>query len=86
MSQFNIAIDRKDFNKLDEESVDEYSKNSSNALILKGKKLTGTWITCIAKKINEYEGTNYSMLGKNGRINRQKKQITTRFFSGYGKY
>ena len=84
MSQFSIAISRSEFQKMDNESVDEYTKNSAGVMVFKGKKLTGTWINCVATKINEYEGNSYSILGKNGRINRQKKQITTRFFSGNG--
>ena len=61
---FKIAISRLDFEKLDEESSNEFIKNSEGVMVLKGKKLTGKWITSIASKINEFEGTSFLMIGK----------------------
>ena len=74
-----------DFEKMEDGSKDEYIKNSCDELVLKCKALKGTWVSCISKKINEYENTNYSMIGKNGRINRNKKRGTAKFFTGNGK-
>ena len=81
---FKIAISKSDFEKIDNESVNEYIKNSMGDMVLKGKKLTGCWISSISKQINEYEGTQFTMIGKNGRINRIKKQETSKFFTGTG--
>ena len=84
-ANFKIALSRDDFSKLDRESVPEYIKNSWNEMVLKRTKLTGTWISKIAAKINEYEGHNYAIIGKNGRINRVKKQETAKFYNATGK-
>ena len=81
---FKIAISKGDFSKIDYESVNEYIKNSKDEMVLKGKKLTGSWIASIATKINEYEGVNYTMIGKNGRINRLRKLKSSKFFTATG--
>ena len=76
---FKIAIDKSDFTRIDEESVPERIKNAEEELVLKGMKLTDTWITAISAKINDYEGNNYRMIGRNGRIKRMKQQLASNF-------
>ena len=60
---FKIAIGKADFEVLDTTSVDEFIKNSKGVQVLKGKKLTGTWITCFSKQICDYEGKNFMIIG-----------------------
>ena len=85
MNEYTIAIDKYEFDRMENEARDEYVKNANNDLILKCRALKGTWIETIAAKINEFENTSFSMLGKNGRINRNKKQGSAKFFTGNGK-
>lgn len=61
---FTVAINKCEFEKMDREARNEYIKNSAGQLVLKSRSLKGTWISAIAQKINEYEGTKYTMLGK----------------------
>ena len=75
MNEFIVAIAKSDFENTEEEAWDEFIKNSNDELIFKCRALKGTWISSIAKKINEYENKNFSMIGKNGRINCNKKVI-----------
>ena len=42
----NFRQFRSKFQKTDDESVDEYTKNSSEVLFFKSKKPSGTWINC----------------------------------------
>ena len=48
---------------MDDESLNEYCQDKDGKQIIRSKKLKGTWIKCISEKINEYEHTNYRMLG-----------------------
>ena len=84
MNNFRISITKDSFQQLDNGSVEEYTEDKNGKQVIRSKKLKGTWIKCIAEKINEYEHTNFKMLGKNGRINRSKKHSGARFFSGTG--
>jgi hypothetical protein len=61
---FTIAINASDFTRMEEESKDEIIVNAAKQPVVKGKILRGTWITPILKKINEFEGKDYSMIGK----------------------
>ena len=62
-SMYRISVAKADFEKIDQESVNEYT-DSDGVSKVRNKKLQGKWITCIAKQINAYESTNYNMLGK----------------------
>ena len=61
---FKIAITRAELSKMEEESIPDYNKNALGENIYKCQKLRGDWMNCIRKKINEFEGTNYSIIGK----------------------
>ena len=53
IQSFKTAISKSDFEKIDNESVNEYIKNSMDDMVLKGKNFTGWWSSSISKQINE---------------------------------
>ena len=62
-TSFTIAINKSDFEKIDQAATEEKILNANDEIVVKGKKCKGTWITQIMGKINEFEGTNYMLLG-----------------------
>ena len=60
---FQVAITKADLIKMENDSVVDYNKNSLGEIIYKCRKLRGDWINCIRKQINEFERTNYSIIG-----------------------
>ena len=61
---FQIAISRAELAKMEVESVPDYNKNALGENVFKCRNLRGDWMSCIRKQINEYEGTNYKIIGK----------------------
>jgi phage anti-repressor protein len=73
-STFQVAVARDEIAKIEKESVPDYNKNADRLYnVYKCQKLTGSWINCIRKAINEYENNDYSIIGQNGRINLERK-------------
>ena len=70
--------------KMLDESVQDYNKNAQGENVFKCRNLRGDWMTCIRKKINEFEGTNYPIIGKNGRMNPDTKTNRAKYFSATG--
>jgi hypothetical protein len=82
--EFQIAITKAEFTKMQDESVPDYNKNARGENVFKCRNLRGDWMNCIKKKINEFEGTNYPIIDKNGRMNPEKKTIRAKYFSATG--
>ena len=61
---FQIAISRAELAKMEVESVPDYNKNALGENVFKCRNLRSDCMSCIRKQINEYEGTNYSIIGK----------------------
>lgn len=80
MNLIKISLPKEAFQKIDDESINEYYEGKDGNQVLRCKKLRGLWVIAIVDKINEFEHTDYKMLGKNGRINRSKKQAGSKFF------
>ncbi len=52
---FQVAVARDDIAKIENESVPDYNKNAESVYnVYMCQKLTGRWINCIRKAINEY--------------------------------
>ena len=62
-TKFEIAITTSEFMKICDDSVPDYNKNAKGENIYKCQKLQGSWMNCIRSKINEYEQTNYPIIG-----------------------
>jgi hypothetical protein len=60
---FKIAINKTDFEELVATASDEFIVDKKGNKKLKARRLTGTWITCFAKKINEYERDSFGLKG-----------------------
>jgi hypothetical protein len=63
-TEFQIAITTSELLKMEHESVPDYNKNAIGENIYMCQKLQGSWMSCMRLKINEYEQTNYSIIGK----------------------
>jgi len=63
VKEFQIAISNAELKQMEAESVADHNKNALGELIYKCQKLQGAWMSCIRKKINDYEQTNYSIIG-----------------------
>ena len=63
VKEFQIAISNAELKQMEAESVADHNKNALGELIYKCRKLQGPWMSCIRKKINDYEQTNYSIIG-----------------------
>ena len=51
--EFQIAITKAEFTKMQDESVPDYNKNAQGENVFKCRNLRGGWMNCIKKKINE---------------------------------
>jgi hypothetical protein len=60
---FNIAISKEEFNQINENCKEEYY-GTHNQTTVRNYKCAGTWVNCMAAKINELEKTDYKMYGK----------------------
>ena len=84
-STFQVAVTRDEIAKIEKESVPDYNKNADGLYnVYKCQKLTGSWINCIRKAINEYENNDYSITDQNGRINLRKKTKRANYLTGMG--
>ena len=63
MNLFRISLPKEAFQKKDDESINEYYEGKDGHQVLRCKKLRGLWVIAIADKINEFEHTDYKMLG-----------------------
>ena len=62
VKEFQIAISNAELKQMEAESVADHNKNALGELIYKCQKLQGPWMS-IRKKINDFEQTNYSIIG-----------------------
>ena len=84
-STIQVAVARDEIAKIEKESVPDYNKNADGLYnVYKCQKLTGSWINCIRKEINEYENNDYSIIGQNSRINLRKKTKRANYLTGMG--
>ena len=85
-SSFQVAVARYDISKIEQESIPDYNKNADGVYnVYKCQKLTGSWINCIRKAVNEYENNDYSIIGQNGQINLRKTTKRANYLTGTGK-
>ena len=63
--KFTIAVATNEMVKMENESVPDYNKNAEGEAVYKCQKLTGGWISCIKKAINDYEKNDFSIIGIN---------------------
>jgi hypothetical protein len=55
---FNFAICKAEYNQINQNRKEEYYA-SNNETRVRNYKCTGTWVNCMAAKINELEKTDY---------------------------